>query len=563
MSEFNYNIETNRFTFKSTLTPLNLSKVTNLTLHHMAHATASADMVHKWHLDRGWLGIGYNYFITFDGRIIECRGLNLGAHASGFNSVSIGIGFQGDYQNVNTSMPDEQFNAGMWLIKKLMNDIPTINNINGHRDLMSTTCPGQNFPLVEFKGLKYRIKAPEIQNTIPTQTQNLYINMPTLRLGSRGEDVKVLQKVLYELGYTGVGIADGIFGNNTDISVKQFQSKNNLIADGIVGRNTWSALSNQKNAIATPIVEAEKVVDLNMYSNMPVLRLGSRGESVKILQLKLNELGFNVGFADGVFGNNTNTAVRQFQLANKLLSDGIVGQNTWKALAIAKPVYASKPLYQFIQYDKQTQIVKIKKSQLKKVDVLDSKTSRETVRSMYNRLNPKPTLMVNGGLFDTATGSTLSKFIDEGKIITNGFYTHFSMAIYGDKDIRFEEYDIWKKTGARDVIGGSPSLVVNGKISIDAKGLDSGFLNGRHPRLVLGEDSEHLYIMVVHGRRTILGHLGITIKALAELSLKVGMSNAINLDGGGSIMFLDSTGNPINNPLENRPVDNAVCFYLE
>ena len=564
MSEFNYQIEKNNLTFKSALTPLVLSKVVRLTLHHMASENAGIETIHQWHLDRGWAGIGYNYFITLDGRIIEGRGLNIGAHASGFNSTSIGIGFQGDYENINGGMPDAQFNAGMWLIKKLMTDISTIKEITGHRDLMSTTCPGQNFPLVEFKGLKYRITG-ETKIETPIVNTNIYSHMPTLKLCSRGEDVKVLQKLLYELGYTLVGTADGIFGNNTDIAVKQFQSKNQLIADGIVGQNTWTALNKQKNLIAKPIVEEEKVVDLNMYSNMPVLKIGSTGESVKVLQSKLYQLGYKiVGIADGNFGNNTKTAVIQFQLANKLFADGIVGKNTWTALATAKQVFSPKQLYEVIKYDRQTTVVKFKKSDLKKIDVLNNMVGKtQTVKSMFNALPKKPTLMINGGLFDTATGSTLSKFIDEGKIITNGFYSHFAMAIYGDNNIKFEEYDTWKKTGARDVIGGSPSLLINGQVSIDKKGLDFGFINYKHPRLAIGENDTHFFIVVVHGRRSVLFHYGITISGLANLCLKLGMKNAINLDGGGSIMFLDIMGNPINNPLENRGVDNAVCFYLD
>lgn len=59
--------------------------------------------------------------------------------------------------------------------------------------------------------------------------------METLKKGSRGEDVKVLQK---KLGL----IDDGIFGSLTEEAVKDFQEKNGLISDGVVGSKTWSAL---------------------------------------------------------------------------------------------------------------------------------------------------------------------------------------------------------------------------------------------------------------------------------------------------------------------------------
>ncbi len=59
--------------------------------------------------------------------------------------------------------------------------------------------------------------------------------MRILRKGSKGDDVKQLQRALhlYE---------DGIFGPLTEEAVKQFQKKYGLVADGIVGSKTWDAL---------------------------------------------------------------------------------------------------------------------------------------------------------------------------------------------------------------------------------------------------------------------------------------------------------------------------------
>ncbi|MBQ7687658.1 MAG: peptidoglycan-binding protein [Clostridia bacterium] len=60
--------------------------------------------------------------------------------------------------------------------------------------------------------------------------------------------------------------------------------------------------------------------------------VGSDGLVVKWLQRVLNDLGFDCGAADGIFGNNTKNAVMRFQTAHGLTSDGIAGQNTWTAL---------------------------------------------------------------------------------------------------------------------------------------------------------------------------------------------------------------------------------------
>lgn len=60
--------------------------------------------------------------------------------------------------------------------------------------------------------------------------------MVTLRLWSRGNEVKILQ---HSLGIK----EDGIFGPTTEKAVKEFQSNHNLVVDGIVGNNTWNKLN--------------------------------------------------------------------------------------------------------------------------------------------------------------------------------------------------------------------------------------------------------------------------------------------------------------------------------
>lgn len=63
-----------------------------------------------------------------------------------------------------------------------------------------------------------------------------------------------------------------------------------------------------------------------------LLKKGSKGSDVKFLQQILIQKGFLKGDADGIFGTLTEKAVKEFQAANKLVSDGIVGDKTWTAL---------------------------------------------------------------------------------------------------------------------------------------------------------------------------------------------------------------------------------------
>jgi hypothetical protein len=87
--------------------------------------------------------------------------------------------------------------------------------------------------------------------TRTTQFQNLVGTGPSLRLetirrGSRGDLVVSLQRCLSQLGYDlGPAGVDGRFGPATEAAVRRFQSDNRLQVDGIVGPQTWGAISTQ------------------------------------------------------------------------------------------------------------------------------------------------------------------------------------------------------------------------------------------------------------------------------------------------------------------------------
>ncbi|NLM03763.1 MAG: LysM peptidoglycan-binding domain-containing protein [Clostridiales bacterium] len=64
---------------------------------------------------------------------------------------------------------------------------------------------------------------------------------PTLRMGSRGQDVIRLQRLLRDAGFN-PGPIDGIFGSQTHRAVVEFQRSQHLVPDGVVGIRTWTAL---------------------------------------------------------------------------------------------------------------------------------------------------------------------------------------------------------------------------------------------------------------------------------------------------------------------------------
>ncbi len=128
-----------------------ISNVRKLVQHHMAHETWDFDDVQHYHrAGNGWNGIGYNYWISFDGKIYEGRGIAQGAHVSGHNNYTLGIGYQGHFDRQR--MTDAQLRAGAelnaWLVDKYN---LTTSDIIGHNDLALTACPGRNFRMDELR----------------------------------------------------------------------------------------------------------------------------------------------------------------------------------------------------------------------------------------------------------------------------------------------------------------------------------------------------------------------------------------------------------------------------
>lgn len=149
----------------------------------------------------------------------------------------------------------------------------------------------------------------------------------TLQNGSRGDGVRWVQWQLNNVCGADCGKIDGIFGSGTAAAVRAVQKAAKIAVDGIVGKDTRTAL-----AAAAVGGETEPLCP---YAPPAVnLRSGSTGEGVKWVQWQLDRLGYAPGKIDGIFGAATDKAVRAFQKAAKLAIDGIVGTNTRKALGV-------------------------------------------------------------------------------------------------------------------------------------------------------------------------------------------------------------------------------------
>ncbi len=67
------------------------------------------------------------------------------------------------------------------------------------------------------------------------------LDPPTVKKGSKGDAVRMLQQILTDFTYD-PGAVDGDFGSKTEKAVKEFQKDFSLVVDGIVGFKTWAML---------------------------------------------------------------------------------------------------------------------------------------------------------------------------------------------------------------------------------------------------------------------------------------------------------------------------------
>ena len=149
----------------------------------------------------------------------------------------------------------------------------------------------------------------------------------TLKLWSRGSDVRALQKQLTELGFS-AGKADGVYGNKTYKAVVKFQKRYGLVADGVIGVETRQKLA--EFGVEIPLYYAYEAKFPEGFTRK--LSMGKEGMDVRALQVRLIDLGYLEGGADQVFGKKTRTAIRKFQREHELMVDGVAGVDTLRLL---------------------------------------------------------------------------------------------------------------------------------------------------------------------------------------------------------------------------------------
>ncbi|GGL96890.1 N-acetylmuramoyl-L-alanine amidase [Nakamurella endophytica] len=164
-----------------------------------------------------------------------------------------------------------------------------------------------------------------------------------LRRGDRGQAVAHVRSALASLGYLSLDTVPGslhrpdpdaaVFDDEVDRAVRAFQQQRGLIVDGIVGPATTRSLTDARWSLG------DRTLTYTLSSPMS-------GDDVMALQVRLTEMGYNVGRPDGVFGPSTDGGVRAFQRDRGIVPDGVFGAETLRELSWMRPkATGGRPVY--------------------------------------------------------------------------------------------------------------------------------------------------------------------------------------------------------------------------
>ena len=156
----------------------------------------------------------------------------------------------------------------------------------------------------------------------------------TLRRNDRGDDVRELQQLLVDQGYLNAGGADGIYGGGTEKAVTHFQKDQGLEPDGVAWPQTlkrlrhdfgpWQTVKEMTRTEAGERVRTCKDCGYEQRETIepqPRFERGRRGEDIRTMQQVLNQLGYDAGGFDGIYGRKLDAAYAAFADANNLVAE--------------------------------------------------------------------------------------------------------------------------------------------------------------------------------------------------------------------------------------------------
>lgn len=207
-------------------------------------------------------------------------------------------------------------------------------------------------------------------------------------------DVYVLQQMLNVIYKDDILVEDGVFGKNTYNKVIRFQTENYIQVDGVVGPETsrkinevYNGIVNKKNTKVIDIVPSQKNTkssgsnfsESSKYKSVSNVKFkskslgkGSRGEDVKLLQTILKKYVDNSIDVDGVFGNDTELVLKNFQSRFTLKNDGIADSDDMTLLcSLYNNTYGGK-LYHLGNRDEDIKNINIMLNRIYKLNITEN-----------------------------------------------------------------------------------------------------------------------------------------------------------------------------------------------
>ncbi len=181
-------------------------------------------------------------------------------------------------------------------------------------------------------------------------------------------------------------------------------------------------------------------------------------------------------------------------------------------------------------------IFEVPKKQLDHIDFALCKQPKETLKSYYKRQEKKPDLLSNGGIFHMADGATYFNFIDEGEVIAGWHWYNMGMGVV-DGELKYGNVSAekWK-----DFVSAYPPLVAEGKALPITFATENG---GKKKRKVLAYNDSTVFLIEVWTP-------GMRFGEMQDMLIEMGVTYAINLDGGGSTL---TAPRPHQSRVQERP----------
>lgn len=306
-----------------------LAQIKHIVLHHSLTLTGSAEAYARYHVEtNGWPGIAYHICIEQDGTVKWCNNIEAKSYHSGnSNGSSIGIVLTGDFTKQEpTAAQYKSLYATIAFLRGKLN--VSVDRVRGHQEM-----PGYSWkqcPALDMDAMRGEIQAGT-NRAVKADFQNdskIVID----KVAGSTEKAPSTQKPAATLpDYITIQQGDtlwGIANNRAGLTVADLLALN----PGVTAENLKPGMQIKLKKSSTAQKPAATTSKIELPSG--VFKKGSKGRNVLQLQRALISLYFYPNKkakdkgADGIFGADTQDALKRFQSIYCKKADGIYGPDT-------------------------------------------------------------------------------------------------------------------------------------------------------------------------------------------------------------------------------------------